>query len=639
MTGLLGAGLTAALAGAAAAQGPWAALAPGIMPLVLLIFVAAASACAGRRALRALGVANLDEAEATVAGASLGLGALALGVFALAAAGFLRPWSASALLAFLWLAGWPERRGLGAALADAGRAAAARPVLSALIVLPLTAALWACLVPPHQYDALVYHLALPQSYLRQGSLRPPPGLMFAHFPQNGEMLYTLALALGSDVLAQMLTWLAAALSAAWLLTWGRRLTPAAPWAAVLLATHTAVLTLSSIAYVEPWVMMWTTACLLSFEASREGRERGLLALAALFAGLALGTKYYAGLLVIAVVVRLLWRDRVRGALEFCALAGAVFAPWLVKNWICIGNPVFPFLYKVFPATRLGWTGEVAAGYFHVLVEYGHARGFLHDLVRLPILLFRDPLRYGGGMDVLGDLGWDLTLWLWPLGLWAAWKGRGPRGLAALTALYAIGWFSTGVVLRFLVALAPALMLVGAAGACDWVSRAAPAPRALAAAAAAVLTAAHLFLFFYVHAVFGDENVLLALETRGEFLSKKLDYYPCARFASTLGPSADVLMIGEQRGYYLNAEHRPATVHAPNLYVTRADEAGSSQDLARALRADGYTHLLFVPREAERLREAVETFTPRGRENWLGLQKNLTEVYRGPACLVAALGAP
>jgi hypothetical protein len=244
------------------------------------------------------------------------------------------------------------------------------------------------------------------------------------------------------------------------------------------------------------------------------------------------------------------------------------------------------------------------------------------------------------MDVLGDFGWDLTLWLWAYGLWAAWKHRERKGLALLTALYFAGWFTTGVVLRFLTAMAPAMALVGAAGAASWRERAGTPARALAAAAAAVLIAGHLFLVLYVHGVFGSQQVLLGLEDRGTFLSRMLDYYPCATFAdSALGPNDKILVVGEQRGYYLARAHLSSTVHAPNLYVRRADEAASPEDLARALRADGFTHLLFVPREARRLGDGLGTFTPQGEANWKGLEKHLTLAYQGPACLLAGLGAP
>ena len=639
MNGLLAAGLTAALSAAVAADGLLPALRPGLLPLVLLTLTLLAAAGAGRRLLAALG-APFDEAEKTVAGATLGLGMLALGTFALAAAGCLAPWAASGLLGALLIAGWSEVRPTLDALADGGRRALERPWLCGLIGLPLIFALWACLVPPHQYDSLVYHLALPQEYLRAGRLFAPPGIVYAHFPQNGEMLFTLALAMGSDLLAQMYVWLATALTIGWLLTFGRRITSAAPWAAALVATHTAVLLMSSTTYVEPLVMLWMTGSLLAFEASDEGRERGALLLSALFMGLALGTKYYAGLLAVLLVLRLAWRDRLKSAILFAAVAGAVFAPWLIKNWIFVGNPVFPFLYKLFPATKLGWTSELAAGYFQVLTEYGHAHGFLQDLVSLPVLLFRNPLRFGGGMDVLGDVGWDLTLWLWAYGLWAAWKGRERKGLALLTALYFAGWFSTGVVLRFLTALAPAMALVGAAGVADWRAKAQAPARSLAAAAASLMIVSHLFLLLFVHGVFGSPATMLALEDRGAFLSRKLEYYPCAAYAGgALAPDAKILVVGEQRGYYIPRAHLSTTVHAPNLYVRRANEAASADDLARALRGDGFTHLLFVPREALRLGEGVGVFTALGEANWKGLEKHLSLTYQGPACLLAALGAP
>lgn len=638
MNGALLAAATAALAAAVAWDGLLPALRPGLFPLLLLLLSALASAGVGRRLVGLLTDA-LDEEEKTVAGASLGLGCLALGVLALGVVGLFKPWSCSALLGVFWLLGWSEVRPALDSASSGLRRAAASPWLALLIGLPLLGALWACLVPPHQYDSLVYHLRLPQEYLRVGRLHAPEGLVYSHFPQNGEMLFTLALALGSDLLAQMYVWLASVLTVGWLLTFGRRLTSAAPWAAALVATHSAVLAMSSTTYVEPLVMLWTTAAVLAFEASGAGEKRGMLVLSALFTGLALGAKYYAGLTAVILASRLLIGGRAREGLLFSALVAAIFAPWLVKNAVFVGNPVFPFLYKVFPPTALGWTSELAAGYFSVLTEYGHAHGFLRDLVSLPVLLFRNPLRFGGGMDALGDIGWDLTLWLWPVGLWAAWRGRSTRGLALFSVLYFAGWFSTGVVLRFLTALAPVMALLGAAGAAEFQETAAAPFRGLARAAAGAMIASHLFLVLFIHGVFGSGAVLLALEDRETFLSKRLDYYPCAAYARrSFGPEDRLLVVGEQRGYYLPVASRTSTVHAPNDYLRFAEESSSAEGLARSLRAEGYTRLLFVPREARRLGAGLGTMTERGRAHWLGLESMLKTEFRGPACLIASLEA-
>lgn len=521
MTGLPAALLTALVAAAAFLDGPWAAVRSGAGAFLMLALVAFAALGSGRRLVAALG-AKLDEAELSVAGMTVGLGILALAVFALAAAGILRPWTLAALTAALIAIGYFDARAGTLELFSTGRKACAEHQGFALLIgLPMAFALWACLAPPHQYDSLVYHLALPQEYLRAGKLFVPPGILFAHFPQNGEMLFSLALGFGSDNLAQMLSWLATALTLGWLLTFGRRVSSAAPWAAAIVATHTSILLLASISYVEPFVMLWLTAAVLAFEASGEGRRRGELLLAALCAGFALGTKYYAGLACALLALRLLRRGKILETVIFSAIVTALFLPWLVKNWIFIGNPVFPFFYRYFPATSIGWTSDLAAGYFSVLTEYGHAHGFWKDLVSLPVLLFRNPLRFGGGMDVLGDLGWDLTLWLWGWGLWRAARSGGrhvPGALAAFSVLYVLGWFATGVVLRFLTALVPVMALIGAAGFADWRRAASPAARGICAAAFAALVLAHAFMTLYVHGVFGTYSTLLALETREEFLS-------------------------------------------------------------------------------------------------------------------------
>ncbi len=638
MTAALFAVLTAAIAAAVAADGPLPALRPGILPLLLLVLSGTAAAGAGRRLVGLL-TNDLDEEEKTVAGATLGLGCLSVGVFALGAVGLFKPWACSMLLGVFWLAAWPEIQPMTDSLRAGVNRAAEKPWLCALIGLPLLLVLWACLVPPHQYDSLVYHLELPQEYLRAGRLHAPEGLVYAHFPQNGEMLFTLALLLGSDVLAQMFVWLSTALTVGWLLTFGRRLTIAAPWAAVLVATHSAVLAMSSTTYVEPLVMLWCTAAILAFEASDVGAKKGLLILSAAFTGLALGTKYYAGLTAILLVARLVYRDRLRESVLFTLIATAVFSPWLIKNAVLIGNPVFPFLYQIFPATSLGWTADLASGYFSVLSEYGHAHGWLRDLASLPILLFRNPLRFGGGMDVLGDIGWDLTLWLWPVGLWAAWRGKAPKGLAVFSVLYFAGWFATGVVLRFLTAVAPVLALLGAAGGAGIFERGSAPLRGLAAAAVGVMIASHLFLVLFVHGVFGSGSFLLALEDRETFLSRRLDYYPCAAYLAR-GPASGgkTLIVGEQRGYYFSTAHRTSTVHAPNPYFLRADAAASPEDLVRALRSDGYARLVFVPRETRRLNAGLGTLSERGKANWLGMQPLLKTEFRGSACLVASLGS-
>ncbi len=643
--------LTAGLGALSAGDSLWVAFRPGCVPFVLLALTILLATGSGRVLAGALGLSDMSESQKTLAGATLGLGLLALGGFFLGVFGLFKPWAASAFLAALWVIGYTELKPALQSLVPDKNLLRERPLAAAAVALPLLAALWMCLVPPHQYDSLVYHLALPQAYLRAGRLFAPAGIVYAHFPQNGEMLFSLALLLGSDILAQMYMWLSTALAIWWVFALGRREAPmsAVSLAAIFIATHSAVLLMSSTTYVEPLVMLWITAAALGFERWRQlapkgGGPRGWLILSAIFTGLALGTKYYAGIGAVAFGLRLLCpllfdrrRQRAVDLALFIGIVSALFAPWMIKNWVCVRNPVFPFFYKWFENTGTGWNAELAAGYFRVLVEYGHVGGFFKSLISLPILLLRNPLRFGGGMDVLGDLGWDISLWLLPLGAWAASKNKVLRGLLLFCFLWGAAWFSSGVVLRFLTVLVPLLALLGACGLVRLWEGLARWARWAIAGSLGVMTLAHLFLFAFVHATFGSGSTAFGLETREAFLTRRLDYYSCADWLRVHAVERDkILVVGEQRGYYLAADHLPSTVHMPNLFVRRANECASSEELRASLRAEGFTRVMIVPREAARLGSGLGSLTRAGAANWKGLEDALKTEFAGRGCVVAPL---
>ena len=66
--------------------------------------------------------------------------------------------------------------------------------------------------------------------------------------------------------------------------------------------------------------------------------------------------------------------------------------------------------------------------------------------------------------------------------------------------------------------------------------------------------------------FGSGSTAFGLETREMFLTRRLDYYSCADWLRRNAVENDkILVIGEQRGYYIPADHLPSTVHMPNLF--------------------------------------------------------------------------
>jgi hypothetical protein len=63
------------------------------------------------------------------------------------------------------------------------------------------------LIPPLDWDALAYHLALPKIFIQDKAISYVSFIPYANWPLETEMLFTFGLLLASENLAQMVTWL------------------------------------------------------------------------------------------------------------------------------------------------------------------------------------------------------------------------------------------------------------------------------------------------------------------------------------------------------------------------------------------------------------------------------------------------
>jgi hypothetical protein len=245
--------LSLAAASATAVSYFWAPLRGGLLASLQLGLIALIATGSGRVLSRILRLSDLSESQRTLIGATLGLGVLSLSTFCLCAVGKLSLSTVSWLLAFLWLVGFIEMSAVVLSLVGNRNLLGERPLAAGAIFALLGLMFWTTWVPPHQYDSLVYHLPLASAYVREGGFTPMEHLLFSHFPQNGEMLFALALCLRSDILAQMFMWLCCALSVWWVFELGKREAPLSSvlLACFLLVTHTSVMLLAGTSYVEP----------------------------------------------------------------------------------------------------------------------------------------------------------------------------------------------------------------------------------------------------------------------------------------------------------------------------------------------------------------------------------------------------
>ena len=386
---------------------------PGFAAFMELLLILSAASGAGRLIVTLLGFSDISPSQKTLIGATLGLGILSLSVFFLAAIHYLTPLTLTLLLSILWILGFAELKALFRAFNSPKKILTGNPFESLIVFFALLLVLWCCLIPPHQYDSLVYHLPLAAAYVQAHGLVKLPWLLYSHFPQNGEMLFTLSLLFKSDILAQMFMWVSLFLSAWWIFEIAQLEIPikAVMLSILLLVTQSSAMLLSASSYVEPLVMLWTTASVLSFLRWEEIRStssgsKAWLILSAVFCGLALGTKYYAGITA-GILGMTLWsrvffpsesrKEALKDAALFTAIVTILFSPWMLKNWIEVGNPFFPFFNPFFKASQIGWNKEIAHNYFNALAEYRSGLNY-RRWADFPVMLLTNSLHFGRGME-------------------------------------------------------------------------------------------------------------------------------------------------------------------------------------------------------------------------------------------------
>jgi len=312
----------------------------------LTLLVAEVVARIGLGAARLWRPAGLNALGRAGAGFLVGLPLVGLVNLGLGLSGLLRPGPLIAALGLLLILA-PDGRSRRVLLLHAVREALAfGPAGCAALVLAVAPMLYALLTPNLDVDSLVYHLGAPSQFLRAGRILLEHVPFTFHVPLTIELAYALPLALGLDGFPQWLVFAslssAAALWAGQCLRRGER---QSAWLGPVLASSSAqILWLGSIAKID-------MAAAAQFAGGAVLCASGTWALGGLLLGLALGSKFVYGPLIVlwAVIVqppRRLW--------PWC-LASLVLGPaaWWAKYWLATGDPVYPFATTVVPS--FSWT--------------------------------------------------------------------------------------------------------------------------------------------------------------------------------------------------------------------------------------------------------------------------------------------
>jgi 4-amino-4-deoxy-L-arabinose transferase-like glycosyltransferase len=329
-----------------------------------------------------------------------------------------------------------------------------------LLLLAMVPILLLASYPPWVWDELAYHLPLARAYAASHHVGAQPFVRFWMFPQLNEILFAGALLLRDDVTAHYLVLMLFLLTAAALFSTGRRLqsTRAAMWAAGLWLGCPLAVSMGTTAYVDIGLSCFVTLASCALLLYLSTRDRHWIALCGVLAGFGAATKYtgLCILFILAAACFLLGESgsRLRITALFCAFAGASLTPWYLRTAVLTGNPVSPFLGRLFGFKF--WDQNDVDSLRLSLQATGVPRtptAFLG----LPWHLVTDPQRFGPNAPITPILFALLPLLLFlPLGL------KLVRRAAILVFAYLVVWFLTAQDARFLLPVLPMLALACAA---------------------------------------------------------------------------------------------------------------------------------------------------------------------------------
>lgn len=206
--------------------------------------------------------------------------------------------------------------------------------------------------PEFSPDGQAYHLGLVYRFFREHGFHRLTTNMYGNLPLGFEMLFLFAFAFGRHSAAATVHCCYLLALPVLMLSYGRRIgRPRAGVCGALIAGLSPVVGIDGVSAYND-VALGTTAFglfyLLEIWRDQEADNDGLLIPIGLLAGFCVAIKLTGFVAPVYAAAVILMRRRPKALIPVAAAAAMVVLPWLIKDWIWLGNPVSPFFNRVFP---------------------------------------------------------------------------------------------------------------------------------------------------------------------------------------------------------------------------------------------------------------------------------------------------
>lgn len=446
------------------------------------------------------------------------------------------------------------------------------------------------------WDSLAYHLALPKIWDQQGHISSVSFIHHSNFPGVVDAWFYLGQIAGGQTLAKSFTWLFTIFGAIAIFGFLRsRFSATAGWlGAIAFLGIPMVMWESGTAYIDVANGLFAGFGFVFAAQFIEKREKSDLALAAILLALAAGSKY-TGLqsILIASFITLIFVEDRLSAVKMGGFAGLLAFPWYLKNWIVVGNPVYPFFYSVLHGKN--WDAFQSQIYSEEQNTFGY-----HGVANLGQSIlglttspgrFTNPSPSAGSGFVFVSMGFAVMVGA-VIGILRGLVSKFDRSLALMILLQLLAWFFLSQQSRYILALVvPMLYFMGRG--LEWKPLGKLVMGAVALQAVATI-------WIYKETFMAERMpVLVGGLTKDEFLGGyklndgtpvpgAVDFYTAAKAINEDPTVKKVGLFDEVFGYYLDKPYFWATPgHTTELgYATMQ----TADEFVSALKQQGISHV-------------------------------------------------
>lgn len=216
--------------------------------------------------------------------------------------------------------------------------------------------------PELGFDALWYHLTMPQIYLNSGKIFYIGGhLYYSAMPQLTEMYYLVSLALGNEIIAKLVHFLFGIFSLVALYKIARLFLSVkdSVLTALIFYSNLVVGWMSITAYIDLSRTFFETMALWAFLIFTKSKRLKWLSISAVMVGFAISTKVLSISSIILYLFLLTYlkfsnnlktKYFLKSVIIFTGIAFITAAPWLLYSYFNTGNPVYPVFSSGFHPT-------------------------------------------------------------------------------------------------------------------------------------------------------------------------------------------------------------------------------------------------------------------------------------------------